>query len=235
MLELHLRAFKAVLFDVDGTLVNSRQRILLGLAEGIQNISGYVPSQEEVRRLIGMSLVDQMRMYAPHATEQELEGYVRFTLQRYDFHAAHDEFFTDALQTLQLCADHNLKTALVTSKNQDEMVVFLNDFPLRNRLSAVVSASDVPRPKPAADPVLEACLRLSVKPSEALMIGDSVFDVLSAKSAGAASVAVTYGFSDRDTLAGASPDLILETPEELLSWAQESLKPHATQETRFNT
>ena len=71
--------------------------------------------------------------------------------------------------------------------------------------------------------MLLACEKLGVEAKEAVMIGDSVFDLQAARAAGAATVAGTYGSHGREELAAQSPELLLETAEDLLRWAETTL------------
>jgi phosphoglycolate phosphatase-like HAD superfamily hydrolase len=71
---------------------------------------------------------------------------------------------------------------------------------------------------------LLACERLGVRPSEAFFIGDAVFDIRCAKAAGVYSVAVAYGATSATDLAAEHPDLLIQTPDELLAWAQTSFE-----------
>jgi phosphoglycolate phosphatase-like HAD superfamily hydrolase len=90
-------------------------------------------------------------------------------------------------------------------------------LPLEHLFEAVVATDDVERPKPHPDGILRALELLGSTREDAAYVGDSPFDVQSAKAAGVGSIAVTWGrIHDRAKLAEAEPDALVDTPQELL-------------------
>ena len=79
------------------------------------------------------------------------------------------------------------------------------------------------KPKPDGESGTLACKLLGVDPSEAVLIGDSIFDLRCARSAGLAAIAVSYGSTDSETLRREAPDALFESPEALLQWVRETL------------
>lgn len=222
--ELSLCDFKAVLFDVDGTLIDSMDKIVNGLGDAIHHFTGNRPDDLEIRSLIGLPLNVQFKRYA--ATEpsrEELDEMILYTISRYEHYHYLERPFEPAIETLKLCHKAGLKTGLVTSKNAQEMAIFLDQFEALEYVDAAVCASDVPRPKPHPDGVLRACELLASAPGETILVGDAIFDIQAAHRAGVQSVGVAYGANPASTLAEEKPALILDTPESLLEWARESL------------
>lgn len=213
--------FQAVLFDIDGTLVDSMDKLVHGLGDGFQRASGQRPTDEYLRSLMGRSLREQMMLAAPNASELELEQFEQYTVERYEFHHHLEVPFHAALDTLALVKEVGAKTALVTSKNRMELTGFLNRFSHQQHVDLAVSASDVAYPKPAPDSALLACSRLGVAPENAVFIGDSLWDLQCARAAGIQFVAVSYGAAQRETLLKESPEWLFDTPEALLEWAKE--------------
>ena len=230
-----LNNFKAVLFDVDGTLVDTMDKIVRGLGDAIEHFSGKRPDEQDIRRLIGLPLTVQLRMNVnPTATDSELDEMIQYTISRYEHHKALDKEILPAIEALRLCHQAGLKTALVTSRNAAEMESFVPSFTGMRYVDASVNASDVARPKPDADCVLKACELLSVAAEEAIYIGDAIFDMQSARAAGATPVAVAYGSAARSDLDKEQPALLIETPDALLAWTRETLtERHAAKETEF--
>ncbi len=218
-----LEPIEAVLFDVDGTLVDSVGGLVLELSDTFAH-HGNPRSHDEIRALIGVPLHQQMRFaIGPDATpEQILEG-IDFTISRYAYHQAGALFFEPAVQALVELKQAGIKIALVTSKNALEMEAFWPKFTARDFVDVAICASDVINPKPSGEPALLACERLGVSPSRAVMIGDSIFDLRCAKEAGIASIAVSYGSTDTETLMLEEPNGRFDTPEALLAWVRESI------------
>jgi len=218
------RPYSAILFDIDGTLADSISMIVAGLGDAIEHFSGQRPPDATLRTLIGRPLADQMQMLGmPPGDRAAIDDRIRFTMGRFDAHQSECALFDPAVQAWRLLVDGGMPTALVTSKNRDELNGFLDDFPALKRATTHVSSSDTDRPKPFADPAIEACRRLKVAPETALFIGDAVFDIQCAHAAGMPCLAVAYGASPADDLRDAGPEGLLARPEDLLNWVRQHL------------
>src|SRR5579862_6139148 len=208
-----LSDYRAVLFDVDGTLVDSLETIVLGLGDTIESFCGTRPCRTELTGIIGLPLRKQMAMYA--SDPAHVEAMVAHAIQAMEAHADLERPYEPAIECLRLCHAQGLKTALVTSKSVQELASFMKRFSGAPSIDATVCSSDVVNPKPDPESVLLACKRLGVTPAQSVLIGDSVFDLLSGRSAGAACIAVAYGAGQRNALLEEEPDLLFSTPEEL--------------------
>jgi pyrophosphatase PpaX len=217
---LALTSYDAVLFDVDGTLVDSLDMIVLGLGDTYERFSGVRPTATDLLRTIGKPLPTQFGLLGHAWSQDELEELTAYAIQRFRFHEDRERMFGPAVQALRLASDRGLRTALVTSKTTPELDEFMTRFPGAPWVDVTVCASDVERPKPDPQSATRACELLGVQPHRALMIGDSVYDVRCARQAGVACIAVTYGAGQPDVLAAEAPDLMIETPEALLAWAE---------------
>lgn len=217
---LALTDFQAVLFDVDGTLIDSLEMIVRGLGDTHERFANMRPSREVILRQIGKPLTAQFGLcFDEEPSPQAIAEMSAYAISRFEHHEAHERLFPAAVRMLQLCHRQGLKTALVTSKTDVELSAFMRRFEGASAVDATVCASDVLRPKPDPESALRACEILGVEPSRAMMIGDSIYDLRCAQQAGLASVAVAYGAGLRDALLAEEPDLLFETPEELLAWA----------------
>lgn len=220
---LSLAQFQAVLFDVDGTLVNSIGMILPGLGDAFEKYTGCRPSNEEIMATIGLPLKVQLgNALGEPPDEAQIQEMIDYTIGRYEIYADRENNFEPAIETLRLCKERGLSTALVTSKNDQELALFLSRFVGAEYVDATICASDVAHPKPAPDSALAALSKLDVAAERAVFIGDSIYDMRCAKAAGMSRVAVGYGFATTDALQAEDPDLYLESPEDLLNWAKTS-------------
>ncbi len=218
---LPLSKFDAVLFDVDGTLVDSLEMIVLGLGDTLEKYLGQRPASHEIRRLVGMPLTRQFNVFfGKEPTAEEISEMSQFSLERFEVHQEHETLFDAAVEMLRLCHQCGMKTALVTSKSAVELEAFLPNFPGTPYVDVTVCASDVHHPKPDPESAFLACQKLGVDPSKAVMIGDSIYDMRCARGAGVACVAAAYGAAHRDTLLAENPDMLVDTPEELFAWAE---------------
>lgn len=212
---------RAVLFDVDGTLIDSLEPVVLGIGDTAEAHLGSRPDDVRIRGLIGVPLREQFRLYG--APEDALGGMIEECIDRIEALAHMETTFDLAVETLALAYERGMKTALVTSKSQAEVVPFLKRFPGAAHIDTVVSASDVTHPKPDPEAARLACARLGVEPRQAVMIGDSVYDLRCARDAGVLAVAVAYGAGAREALMAEEPDLMFDTPGALLAWAHTAL------------
>lgn len=222
--ELSLLNFKAVLFDVDGTLVDSLDKIVSGLGDAIERYAGRRPHDAEIRSLVGLPLRIQFARYSDRElSREEIDERIDYAITRYQHHKHLERVFEPAIEALRLCHQAGIKTGLVTSKNAREMQIFNDDFVGKDYVDVAVCASDVSKPKPDPEGALRACELLGVRPEDAVLIGDAVFDMQSARAAGITPVAVAYGSASAKALQEEMPALLLETPEDLLAWVRQSL------------
>ncbi|HMS57034.1 MAG TPA: HAD family hydrolase [Fimbriimonadaceae bacterium] len=215
---------KAVLFDVDGTLVDSLEMLAHGLGDTYEHYLGYRPNREALTKIMGRSLRSIMsEMRAEGGLDASIEEMSAFTVERYDAKKHLVTEFGPAIEALELCFRGGLGTALVTSKNTPEFESFIHTFRGSPFCTTWVISDHVKNPKPDAESALLACERLGVRPDQAAFIGDSVFDMRCARSAGCYAIAVLYGSGRRDDLLAEQPDLVLETPEDVLRWSETTL------------
>jgi pyrophosphatase PpaX len=230
---LSLSCYKAVLFDVDGTLVDSLSMLIRGLGDTYERYSDRRPSDEEIKSLIGLPLKEQLKLFRSEPPGPELlDEMIGYAIDRFDAHQELESVFGSALEALRLCHNAGLRTALVTSKSYAELAPFLNRFPGTAYVQTSVCATDVIQPKPHPEAATLACHRLDVLPSETIFIGDSAFDMRCGREAGCATIAVAYGSGDRGALEREQPDLIIDTPQQLLDWVSQSLLTTSCQERK---
>ena len=170
---------RAVLFDMDGVLVDSFEA-WLRLMNATALHLGYPPvGREQFRAVYGQPTSEDVRMFFPRHTVAEVE----------DFYDAH---FGDYTQHIEANPDAPGVLAALREMSLGVAVVTNTPSPLAGRVleglglvpDALVGGSDVPAAKPAPDMVLRACGLLGVAPAEALMVGDSAYDCQAAAAAG---------------------------------------------------
>lgn len=221
---LNLKEYQAVLFDVDGTLVDSLEALIAGLGDTFERFTGNRPSDDDLKAIIGMPLRTQLKLFQESEPDPErMAAMTEYTLERFEANVYLEREFGPAIQALELCRRGGRRTALVTSKSAVELSSFMKRFRGAPSCDVTVCASDVDQPKPHPESAMLACRRLGVEPSQAVMIGDSVFDMRCGRQAGASTVAVLYGSGRREDLLAEAPDLVIETPSDLLEWIQNSL------------
>ena len=207
--------FPIVLFDLDGTLIDSGPIILASMQHAVRTVTGREMAYEELAATVGgQGLVAQMRELDPDRADELVDVYKQHNDPLHDTLEA----FEELLAVLPRLKAEGRKLGIVTAKRHRTVALALDRFPeLAEHFDVVIAHEDTERHKPDADPVLAAVERLGAEPSQAAYVGDSPFDIQAAKAAGAFAVAVGWGgiHSDERLLAE-EPDAFVRTPEELL-------------------
>lgn len=216
---------RAVLFDVDGTLANTLPMILAGLGDTYETLLGYRLPDSDIQSLVGTPLKDQLLLYGlDKMAEPTLDERIAMTLANYRSNWNKATLFDSAVEAFNQFCIAGYPTALVTSRNTEEVGDLLELFPVFGQADTIVCCDDVPNPKPAGDAAFLACERLGASPKDSIFIGDSIHDMACANNAGLTAIAVSYGAATSESLEKHSPKEIFNTPEQLLQWTHEFLE-----------
>ena len=203
--------YPTVLFDLDGTLIDSGAIILASFRHATQTVLRREIPDAELAALVGGSNIhDQMRSI----DEEQVDELVR--VYREHNEPLHDELeaFEGIEHVLSRLKDEGRRLGIVTAKRRKTVELAFAVLPLERYFDVVVTSDQTERHKPDPEPVLTALERLGADRSEAAFVGDSPFDVAAGKAAGVFTVAVAWGnIHPRENLAEA--DVLVETPEQL--------------------
>jgi len=208
--------FRTVLFDLDGTLVDSGAIILASFRHATRTVlRREIPDHELMAAVGGPGLREQMEALDRERVEELIDVYSTHNV------GLHDDLqpcvgILDALQTLH---DEGRTLAVVTAKRRTTLALAFEVLPELERFFGVtIGAEDTERHKPHPEPLLAALDKLGADASGAVYIGDSPFDVQAAKAAGIGSIAVTWGrIHSRERLEREEPDAVADDVEELLA------------------
>jgi len=206
----------ALLWDIDGTLIDTTDLIVAALDHAYRSYIGRTLPYAEIRALIGVPLKDQIRVFGPlepmGIDPAEMEAaFIGF----YEAHRDRERIIGPAVEALRLGHRLGIPTALVTSKNHAEIRNTLPRLGVADSVDHVVSADDVRRPKPDPESVVAAVRRCGVEPRGAVFVGDTVHDMQAGAGAGVRRCAVTWGAAERAELLAEAPELVCDDPERL--------------------
>jgi len=204
--------FPVVLFDLDGTVVDSGGIILASMRHATRTVLALeIPDEELMASVGGPGLEAQMRAFAPERVEELVRVY------REHNEPLHDE--------LECCAgmegvlvrlkEEGRRLGVVSAKRRSTVELAFAHVPIAHLFDVLVGGDETERQKPAPDPLLLALERLGAAPAGAAYVGDSPYDMQAARAAGLYAVGVTWGrIHDRAALDDA--DVVVDEAEELL-------------------
>lgn len=207
---------KGLIFDLDGTLIDSRGDIAAACQAMLKELGHPVLSLQEISSFVGDGARALVERALP-ATQGEggIDEAVELFLRHYEKEPVAR---TTLLRGVQRVLDeaNGFALAVCTNKPRRTAVLVLEGMSLSPFFPVVVAGGDTAQRKPNPEPVLRAIELLGLAPEEVLMIGDGPQDVLAARAAGVRSVGVKGGILELERLVGSNPDHLLESLEELL-------------------
>jgi len=206
--------FDPVVFDLDGTVVDTVELIVESFRYATSTVLGKVLPDEFILAGVGRPLRTQMeRLSAEHA--QDL-----YDVYREYNHRRHDELirgYDGIEEVLDALKAAGRRTGIVTSKGRDTTAMAFRAVGLEEHFDVVVTATDTTEHKPSPAP-LQLCLqRLGATAAGSIYVGDSPFDIQAGAAAGMTTAAVAWGVFGRDVLLAAGPDFWLDAPRDLLA------------------
>ncbi len=215
-----------ILFDLDGTLIDSLELLVGAMQHAFDSRTGPRPSVEEWVATIGRPLIWQFGQYATDDDDLHL------LVQSYRSHQLehHDRLtrpFDGIPQLVARLDSHGHALGVVTSKADFLANRSLSHVGLSQHFDIVVGADKTTRHKPEPEPIWFALQQLSARAEDAVYIGDSPFDIMSANAAGVRSIGVTWGAATRAQITLPGPTHIVTTPDELARLLSQLPPPHS--------
>lgn len=204
---------KALLFDVDGTLLDTRDFIINATEHALRTHGFEVPTREYISRQVGIAFPQYYEIFTGIKGTQHLEDTHR-EYQMANYHLVN--CFPNTVSTVRTLAERGYQLAAVTSRSKKTSFETLRLTGLEEWFKVVISYEDVKQFKPHPEPILKALEKLGLSPAEAAMIGDGHVDVEAGKSAGTKTVRAAYGFHT-ERLEEPVPDFIIHDIAELLN------------------
>jgi pyrophosphatase PpaX len=203
-----------VLFDLDGTIVDTNELIIQSFLHTLAGVTAEPLTREAIIPNMGRPLAEQMKLFSGREDVEELvRKYREFNVSR------HDELvreFPHVKETLAELRRRGLRLGVVTSKIRMTTEMGLKRCGLDGFMETVVTVEDVQRPKPDPEGIRKALRALGAEAGQAVMVGDSHYDIDAARNAGVLSVGVAWSLKGEDYLRQFRPDRIIRDMRELL-------------------
>ncbi|WP_297575045.1 HAD family hydrolase [uncultured Campylobacter sp.] len=198
-----------ILFDLDGTLLDSAETILDAFYFAYNKFNLPLPKEDEIRALIGYELKDMFKKLKAKDVEAMIESY---SLRYKSSYLDNTYFFSGAKEAV-LEASSFADIAVVTTKAASSSRPIMQKANLSDKLTVIVGRGDTTYLKPHPEPILKALSLLNKSTKNAFMVGDTKLDMLAAKAAGVVAIGVRCGYGDKDELAKESDYLFDDVKE----------------------
>jgi pyrophosphatase PpaX len=205
--------FPVVLFDLDGTIVDSGWMILASFRHATRTVLGReIPDEVLMARVGSGHLVEQMADFDAEKADELAHAYREF------YAPLHSELkaFPGMIDLLRTLDGEGRQLGVVSAKRGDIVQLAFEALGFGEVMDVVVGSDEAPRGKPHPDQILVALERLGVDGNETAYVGDAPFDVAAAKAAGVRAIGVTWGgIHARERMEAEGPDAVVDTAEEL--------------------
>lgn len=204
--------FDALLFDFDGTLLNTNDLIIETFAHVIEPKFPGRYKREDYVRFIGPTLTESFMEVDPTNVEALLAEYRTWNAEQHDALATE---FPDVKEVLHHLKEQGIQLAVVSTKRADALHRGLRLLGITDVFDTIISMDDVTNAKPDPEPVELALSRLGVSKERALMIGDNSHDIEGAHNAGVRAAGVAWSYKGEAFLNQFNPDYMLHTMRDL--------------------
>jgi phosphoglycolate phosphatase len=206
---------RLVVFDMDGTIIDSQHEIVASAEHAFQTVGLAVPPRDEILSIVGLSLTDALAVLAPQLAPDEVEalaGHYRdsFVARRAAGGAeAIAPLYPGAVEAIQAISDAETLLGIATGKARRGLDHVLASHPIAHFFCTLQTADDHPS-KPHPSMLLQALSDTGCDQGAAVMVGDTEFDIAMGRAAGVATIGVSWGYHPRDRLHAAGADCIVD-------------------------
>ncbi|NMH63717.1 HAD-IA family hydrolase [Shewanella sp. SHSM-M6] len=211
------QGYELVIFDWDGTLMDSVGKIVACMARLALELARPVPSEAAIRDIIGLSMTKALAQLFPHETPQVYRQMQACFRQHYlELDTTPSPLFEGSRDLLVQLKARGYRLAIATGKGRQGLERVLQETGLGEYFDASRCADEA-ESKPHPQMLQQLLHQLRLGPEQAIMVGDSVHDLFMAKHAGMDAIGVSYGAHSAAQLRGAGPKAIIDSAGELLA------------------
>ena len=213
---------RLVMFDLDGTLVDSVPDLAAAVDEMLLSLGRPPAGREQVRNWVGNGARVLVRralagdLQHEQVADADAEHALEVFLAAYANSHGLSAIYPGVRETLKWLKQQGIEMALITNKPERFVGPLLDDLRIGRYFRWIIGGDTLPQQKPDPTALLHVLKMAGVSPGEALFVGDSRSDVLASKAAGVACVAMSYGYNHGRPIAEESPALVIDDLRELL-------------------
>lgn len=211
---------KGLIFDLDGTLADTLPLCMISFREAIKNVTGNMPSEEQVAKYWGYSEIGIVKNLYPEKWEICFEEFLKIYKKN---HSMCCELFDGMSDTLELLQKHSIKLALVTGKGKDSCRITMEELKIQHYFEHIETGSEKGSIKPEC---IEKVLKSwDFSPNQVYYIGDSINDVKDSRKVGVKPVAAAWAkTADIKLLQEEKPDFMFYKTTDFYDWITQGLQ-----------
>lgn len=209
------RQIKLVVFDLDGTLINSHETIYFTFTHTLKEL-GYFPKIDKQKfiKLLGFHFNEILEGVG--IKEINFDKFINIYKNHYFDYINKSEIYPGVINTLAKLKSNGFKTALLTTKLQDQAELVCAHFKLDLYFNLIMGRRNGIAHKPSAEPLKLICDELGVALENVIIVGDTELDILCGKNAGSKTCAVTYGYRTYEDLLIYQSDYVINSIDEII-------------------
>ncbi len=217
-MENKIEGIKLLIFDLDGTLVDSIPDLTAGVNYALAKLNHPELSQKQVKKMVGSGLKKLLQLAIGNVEGKTLEKAHSYFIAYYTQNLVNKTVYYNGIPEM-LTYFSDKKKAVYSNKLHELTVEVVQKLQLDTHFVKIMGARpEQYKLKPSSEGIDLILEELNIAPQQAIMIGDSTHDIEAGKAAGLYTCAVTYGYRSKDILIQAKPDLLIENCLDLIKF-----------------